>query len=82
MSQIIYTLVESGGRWHAEIGTRTRRSGSAKNTLGIRQFFDTKDEAEQWLFDQGEALKIPSLPKTLRTTQTPLALGAPLPDEA
>jgi hypothetical protein len=81
MTQVIYTLVENGDRWHAAIGTRKKRDGSTQNALGIRQSFDTKKAAEKWLFDQGEALKIPGLPGTLRSTHTPLALGDPLPDE-
>jgi hypothetical protein len=82
MIQIIYTLVEIDGRWHAAIGSRARLGKSLKNSLGIRQSFDTKKEAQQWLLDQGEVLKIPSLPATVRATSEPLALGRPIEDDA
>jgi hypothetical protein len=82
MSQtIIYTLVEREGRWQAEIGSRKQRDGLTKNVPGIRQSFDTKKQAERWLLDQGEALKVPSLPTTLVATPTPAPLGDPIRDE-
>ena len=79
---MIYTLFQVGRDtcWDAAMGIRTMQRGRKHNSISVRQSFDTRNEAVQWLLGLAIELTAPSLPKTVRAIPVPLRLGGQRPE--